>query len=142
MLLSKSRLGDPADACNQQVDKAQTNSAPTDAIGQPFVEIVGGAHVHLPDLVLGVHQLLLQPFLRHADVAQQRLHLAQLRLDGSRTCRGRCIQLLRGQRRKAAQLVEPAANMSPEQRRNKLQRTARDCSAAADMRRAALTPNL
>jgi hypothetical protein len=99
------------------------------------VEIVGGPDVHLADLVLSVDQLLLQPFLRHADLVQQLLHLAQLRLHSGCTCRGRCIQLLRGQRRKAAQLVSPAGDMSSEQRRNKLQHTASDSSAAAEMRR-------
>ena len=63
----------------------QQERALTNAIGQPFVEIVGFPDIHLTDLVLGIAQLLRQSFMRLADLLQQLLRLAQLFLQRSGT---------------------------------------------------------
>ena len=86
MLFSKSRFGDPARFSRQQIDNLCNKSgALTNAVGQPFVEIVGCPDIHLADLVLGVAQLLRQCFVRLADFLQQLLRLAQLFLQRSGT---------------------------------------------------------
>jgi hypothetical protein len=41
MLFSKSRFGDPARFSRQQADNFYNKRALTNAVGQPFVEIVG-----------------------------------------------------------------------------------------------------
>ena len=50
----------------------------TNAVGQPFVEIVGCPDIHLADLVLGVGVQFLLRRLRLVYVYEQLLHLAQL----------------------------------------------------------------
>jgi len=85
MLFSKSRLGDPAKPNCQQVHTLCNNRALTNAVGEPFVEIVSRPDIHLADLVLGVARLLRQRFVRLADLLQQLLRLTQLFLQRSGT---------------------------------------------------------
>ena len=78
MLFSKSKLGDPAKPNCQQVHTLCNNRALTNAVGEPFVEIVSRPDIHLADLVLGVAALLLQCVLRPADLLHQLLYLVEL----------------------------------------------------------------
>ena len=82
--------------------------------------MVDAAHLHLADLVLTglFFQLLV---VRLVDLEQLLLHLAEQFLESGRTCGACCIQLLCGQKRKAAQLVSSTGCVSSERRCSKLQ---------------------
>ena len=85
--------------------------------------MVDVAHLHLADLVLTglFFQLLLQSVVCLVDLEQLLLHLAEQLLESGRTCGACCIQLLCGQKRKAAQLVSSTGCVSSERRCSKLQ---------------------
>jgi hypothetical protein len=77
MLFSKSRLGDPAKPSCQQVHTLCNTRTLTNAVSEPFVEIVSRPDIHLADLVLGVATLLLQCVLRLAVLLHQLLHFVE-----------------------------------------------------------------